>query len=171
VLIEAMPEVLRQFPAARAVVIGGVHRAGEAYAAALRARVQALGIADRVLFAGFRNDVVDVMNAMDVIAHTSVRPEPFGRVILEGMLLGKPVVATDAGGVPELIEDGESGFLVPPGDAPALAAKLAEILQDPDRARRVGHQGRSWARERFALSRQVREMTEIYEQLAGGHPA
>ena len=73
------------------------------------------------------------MNAWDVVVHASVRPEPFGRVILEGMLLGKPVIATAAGGVPELIDDGRTGFLVPPGDATALADCLRRVLADARR--------------------------------------
>lgn len=171
VLVEAMAEVLRRVPNARAVVIGGVHRAGEAYAARVRERAGRADVDGRVVFTGFRSDVVDVMNAMDVIAHTSVRPEPFGRVILEGMLLGKPVIATRGGGVSELIEEGESGFFVPPADVTALARRLVEIREDPDRARRIGQQARARARERFALSKQVKEMSEIYERLAEGRDA
>lgn len=148
------------------VIAGGVHRAGEAYATELRERIVALGLADRIHLVGFRPDIPDVMNAWDVVVHASVRPEPFGRVILEGMLLGKPVVATAAGGVPELIDDGHTGFLVPPGDARALAARLHEILAGPQRGRAIGARAREWTRQHFSLSRQVQEMSEIYEHTA-----
>ncbi len=148
------------------VIAGGVHRAGEAYAAALRARIAELGLGDRVHLIGFRADIPDVMNAWDVVVHASVRPEPFGRVILEGMLLGKPVVAMAAGGVPELITHEETGWLVPPGDAAALAAQLRQLLADPARTRAVGARSREWARERFALGRHVAEMSQIYTDAA-----
>jgi len=164
VLVEAMPKVIEARPEAHAIVVGGVHRAGEAYGKRLRERCAALGLDARVHFAGFRKDVVDVVNALDVVVHASVRPEPFGRVILEGMLLGKPVVAAAAGGVPELIEDGRTGFLVPPGDAVALADRLARVLGALDDAHAVGARGREWARQRFALARQVEEMSQIYEE-------
>jgi glycosyltransferase involved in cell wall biosynthesis len=109
------------------------------------------------------------MNTWDVVVHASVRPEPFGRVILEGMLLGKPVIATAAGGVPELIDDGRTGFLVPPGNASALADCLRRVLSAPDDARAIGARARDWARQNFSLARQVSEMSEIYEGAARMH--
>jgi glycosyltransferase involved in cell wall biosynthesis len=166
VFVEAFAAVAAEFPAAHGLLVGGVHRAGETYARDLRARVQALGLEGRVHCIGFRADVVDVMNALDIVVHASVRPEPFGRVILEGMLLGKPVVATAAGGVPELIRDGETGFLVPPGDAAALAETLRRLLSDAATARAVAVRARQWAEREFSLARQVAEMSAIYETAA-----
>ncbi|MBX3027544.1 glycosyltransferase family 4 protein [bacterium] len=151
---------------AHCVIAGGVHRAGEAYAAALRARIDELGLGGRVHLTGFRADIPEVMNAWDIVVHASVRPEPFGRVILEGMLLGKPVIATAAGGVPELITHEETGYLVPPGDAAALAAQLGALLADPETARATGARSRDWARARFALDRHVAEMCQIYTDAA-----
>ncbi len=166
VLIEAMGQLAEKEPTAHCVIVGGTHRAGEGYAATVRERVKALGLSDRIHFVGFREDIPDVMNAFDVLVHASVRPEPFGRVILEGMLLGKPVVATAAGGVPELIEHERTGFLVPPGDVDALAACLKRILAAPEEARSVGRRAQLWARPQFSLRRQVAEMSEIYEAAA-----
>jgi glycosyltransferase involved in cell wall biosynthesis len=168
VLVEALGRLGVATPA-HAVVVGGVHRAGEAYAKALRERVRALDLEGRVHFVGFREDIPDVMNAWDVVVHASVRPEPFGRVILEGMLLGKPVIATAAGGVPELIEDGRTGFLVPPGDDAALAACLRRVLAAPEESGAMGGRARAWAREQFSLTRHVAEMSAIYEAAARIH--
>lgn len=165
VLVEALG-LLADRADLHCVIAGGVHRAGEAYAAELRARIAELGLGERVHLTGFRADIPDVMNAWDVVVHASVRPEPFGRVILEAMLLGKPVVATAAGGVPELITHEQTGFLVPPGDAAALAAQLRRLLADPDAGRAVGARSRDWARERFALGRHVAEMCQIYTDAA-----
>ena len=170
VVVEALG-LLADRPDVHGVIAGGVHRAGERYVAELRARLTALGLDGRVHFTGFRSDISDVMNAWDVVVHASVRPEPFGRVILEGMLLGKPVIATAAGGVPELIDDGRVGYLVPPGDAPALADCLRRVLVAPDDARTLGARARNWAREHFSLARQVAEMSEIYEGAARIHRA
>jgi glycosyltransferase involved in cell wall biosynthesis len=169
VLVEAMARVVEVVPEARGLIIGGVHRAGAAYHQQLQARIRDLRLDRCLCITGFRDDVADVMNALDIVVHTSVRPEPFGRVILEGMLLGKAVVATAAGGVPELIRDGETGFLVPPDDAARLAERLIPLLQDPTLRRRVGRQAQAWAREHCSLQRHVASMSAIYEELANGH--
>jgi glycosyltransferase involved in cell wall biosynthesis len=164
ILVDAMELVASRYPKAHCLIIGGVHRAGEEYAEELRGRVRRLGLGERVHFVGFREDVPDVIQALDVVVHASVRPEPFGRVILEGMLLGKPVVASKAGGVLELIEHEKTGYLVPPGDVPALADCLTTILAQPERAAAMGRYAAEWARKQFSLARQVEEMSQIYEE-------
>ena len=142
VLVEAMARVIDAVPGARGLIVGGVHRAGAAYHEQLQARIRELAL-ESVPFSitGFRRDVADVINALDVVVHTSMRPEPFGRVILEGMLLGKPVVASAAGGVPELIRDGDTGFLTTPGRRRRLAERLIPLLQDADLAAAGGAAG------------------------------
>lgn len=165
VLVEAMARVVTEVPEARALIIGGVHRAGAVYNDELQRQIRGHSLGENVLVTGFRRDIANVMNALDVVVHTSVRPEPFGRVILEGMLLGKPVVASAAGGVPELIEEGETGFLIPPGDSGALAARLVELLRDEELRRRIGERGRTWAREKFSLDHHVQAFSELYEKL------
>lgn len=166
VLVEAMGKIAAEFPDAVCLMAGGVHRAGEEYCAAMRERIEQLGLKDRVRLLGFRNDVPDLINAVDVVVHASVRPEPFGRVILEGMLAGKLVIATDAGGVRELIEDDQTGRLVPPGDADALADCLRIGLQDPTRSAAIGRNARDWATRKFSLKSHVDEMSALYERTA-----
>ncbi|HVO23186.1 MAG TPA: glycosyltransferase family 4 protein [Candidatus Margulisiibacteriota bacterium] len=166
VLVEAMARIVEQVPQAHGFIVGGVHRAGTAYNERLMRRIQELKLNGALSTTGFRRDVADVINALDVVVHTSVRPEPFGRVILEGMLLGKPVVASAAGGVPELIRDGETGFLTPPGDAARLADRVIPLLRDPTLRRRIGAQARAWARDHLSLRRHVAAMSTIYESLA-----
>jgi glycosyltransferase involved in cell wall biosynthesis len=118
-------DALDRLPGWQALLVGDALFAEDGpYAAALRARAAAPGLAGRVHFLGFRDDVPALVKACDVVAHTSVAPEPFGRVIVEGMLAGRPVVAADAGGAREIVEDGRTGRLVAPGDAGALAAAL-----------------------------------------------
>jgi glycosyltransferase involved in cell wall biosynthesis len=165
ILVEALAQVVRAVPETHAFIVGGVHRAGAAYHARLQERIRELQLEKAISITGFRSDVADVVNALDVVVHTSVRPEPFGRVILEGMLLGKPVVATAAGGVPEMIRDGETGFLTTPGNAAELADRLITVLQDAALRRRAGEQAQAWAREQFSLEQHVAGMTAIYERL------
>jgi glycosyltransferase involved in cell wall biosynthesis len=169
VLVEAMARIVAAVPEARGLIVGGVHRAGKAYSDRLRERIHELRLERNLAITGFRIDVADVMNALDVVVHTSVRAEPFGRVILEGMLLGKPVVASAAGGVPELILEGETGFLTTPGAAAELADRLIPLLQDGQLRQSVGHKAQRWARERFSLERHVAEMSGLYRNLTKGH--
>jgi glycosyltransferase involved in cell wall biosynthesis len=169
VLVEAMARVVEAVPEARGLIVGGVHRAGKAYSDRLRERIHELQLDGHLAITGFRTDVADVMNALDVVVHTSVRAEPFGRVILEAMLLGKPVVASAAGGVPELIEEGQTGFLTPPGEAGQLAERLIPLLRDSAMRQRLGQRARAWARDRCSLARHVAEMSALYRNLTKGH--
>lgn len=147
VLLEALAEV----PGTHALLVGGALFGEEAYEASLQEMAVRLGLEQRVHFLGFRRDIPALMLACDVIAHTSVAAEPFGRVIVEGMLAGKPVVATRAGAAPEIIEDQESGLLVPAGDAAALAGALLTLQQQPGKAALLARQGWERARTHFAL--------------------
>ena len=164
-LIEAIHRLRPEFPDIKALIVGGVHRSGEAYHRKLKGKLENRGLAELLSFTGFRDDVPDIVNALDVVVHTSIRPEPFGRVILEAMLLGKPVVASAAGGVPELIEHGETGRLFRPGDAGDLAVQLKGLFADRELRQRMGERARQWARERFTLDRHVDEMSRLYDEL------
>lgn len=168
VVIEAVARARAAAPGMICLIVGGVHRAGNSYARQLQERVAALGLGEQVRFVGFRSDVPDVMHALDVVVHASIRPEPFGRVILEGMLLGRPVVAAAAGGVPEFVDHGRTGFLVPPGDSQALADALVMLAGDPELRRRVGTAAQADALQRFSLARHVEDMTALYDSLIKG---
>lgn len=162
VLLEALPYL----PEVHALLVGEAIFGEQAYATALRERTKALGVEDRVHFAGFRRDVPQLMRLSDVVAHTSVAPEPFGRVIVEGMLARRPVVATKAGGAVEIVEDGVSGILVPPGDSQALARALKDLLADPERARTLSEAGYAAAVERFSLQAMLRGVDQQLREVA-----
>lgn len=164
VFLQAMVEVVRAYPTAVALVVGGAHRSGRSYADSLRKFVAENGLGKSVVFTGARQDVPDIMNAMDVIVHSSVRGEPFGRVIIEGMSVGRPVVATRAGGVPEFVHDGVDGLLVQPGDPAELARVLVRLLEDPDLRRRLSR-GAEEAVRNFTLERHVEQMTRLYDHI------
>jgi hypothetical protein len=167
VLVEALDLLRESRPRLIALLVGGVHRSGADYADQVREFVAARGLSSRVLWTGARTDVPDLMNAMDVVLHTSVRGEPFGRVIIEGMAVGKPVVATRAGGVPEFVHDGEDAILVAPGDATALAACLERLLGDAAECERLARNARTSA-SRFAVAHHVEAMTAVFERAAAG---
>jgi glycosyltransferase involved in cell wall biosynthesis len=148
VLIEALAKGL---PQVAAVLVGEPLFGEEEYAKQLRQQVEALGLGDRVRFLGFQSDVISLMHACDLIAHTSTAPEPFGRVVVEGMLCGRPVVAADAGGVTELIEPGHTGWLTPPGDAAALAVAIQQCIEQPEEAEKRAIAAQTDASQRFHI--------------------
>jgi glycosyltransferase involved in cell wall biosynthesis len=163
VFLRAARRILDRLPNALGVVVGGPPPGYEAYAEHLRDLARDLGIADRLVFAGFRHDVPQVLSALDVVVHASVEPEPFGRVIAEAMAMKRPVVASAAGGPLEIIEDGRSGFLVPPGDHEGLARRVIEVLEDPVRAAEVAEQGFREAVGRFSAGEHARLVQDVYD--------
>jgi glycosyltransferase involved in cell wall biosynthesis len=129
----------------------------------VRELARELGIAHRVRFLGFRKDVPQLMRVVDCIAHVSIDPEPFGRVVVEGMFAGRPVIASRAGGVPEIIEDGVSGILIKPGSPDELAAALLRIFSDPVATARMAANGQARA---LALFSEARMLGEIEQQVS-----
>jgi glycosyltransferase involved in cell wall biosynthesis len=158
-LIEAAARVRQRLPEARFVCVGE----GE-----LRPRLQALcrerGLLDRWIFAGFRHDLDRLIPAFTVFCLSS-HMEGLGTSLLDAMAFGRPVVATAAGGIPEAVEDGVTGRVVPIRDPAALAAALAETLGDPARARAMGDAGRRRFEERFTADRMVDETLSAYDGL------
>ncbi|MGI4862017.1 MAG: glycosyltransferase family 4 protein [Janthinobacterium lividum] len=144
-----------------AVLVGAPFFGSEDYAQELRLQVKRLGIEGRVHFMGFQADIPCMMRAMDVIAHTSTAPEPFGRVIVEGMLAGKPVIGSKAGGVTEIIDDGHSGLLVQPDDPVALSKAITTLRNNPALAHQMAVVGQANARVSFTPAAHCRKMTDV----------
>lgn len=150
-------EALRSLPGVHLVVVGEAlfTEDDRAYRDELQRTAEEPGLQGRVHFLGFQSDVTPLLQAMDVVVHCSVAAEPFGRVIVEAMLAGTPVVATHGGGVDEIITDGEDGFLVPPADPPALALAVGKIIQDPALGAKLSSVALASASERFSMEKTV----------------
>ncbi len=159
-------DALTRLPDVHALLVGDALFGEDAYALRLREQVERLGLAERVHFLGFRRDIPELMGCADIVAHTSVSAEPFGRVVVEGMLSGKPVVATRAGAVPEIIRDGETGLMVEPGDAVALASTIGGLLENPVRAAALGAAARCAAAEQFSLTALADGLARCFDELA-----
>ena len=155
-LLEALPRVK-----ATAVLVGRDLEHDGAYERLLRAEAERLGVAGRVVFTGYRRDVPAVLAGCDVFCLPS-RAEGLPLVVLEAMAQGKPVVATAVGGTAELVVDGETGLLVPPGDAIALADALSALLTDPERARQLGEAGRARVERQFSLAASTERVLALY---------
>ena len=155
---DVVMRALGQVPSGVALFVGDEEDGG--YANELRLLAAKLGVAERVRFLGFREDVPQLMRLVDCVVHASTDPEPFGRVIVEGMLAGRPVIATRAGGIPEIIEDGVSGILITPGSPDELAEALRRIFSDPVAAARMAASGQARALAFFSDERMLREIEQ-----------
>jgi glycosyltransferase involved in cell wall biosynthesis len=159
-LLAALPEVFRRVPRARALIFGE----GE-LRPALEAQARALGLGERVVFAGFRSDLDALVPRFDLFCLSS-RWEGLGTSLLDAMAFARPIVATAAGGIPEAVEDGVNGRVVPVRDPAALAAALVELLEDPARRASLGRAGRERFLARFTADRMVEETLAVYRELA-----
>lgn len=166
-IVRATAALRKRFPGIRCVLVGGHGPADAHYMERLRSLCDALEIESNVIFAGFQKNAIDYMRLMDVVAHTSVSPEPFGIVTLEAMSLGKPLVSTTIGGPAEVVVNGVTGILVEPGKPEVLAGAIARLLDDPGAAAEMGERGRRRLHEEFSLEKNLRRTLEVYERVLG----
>jgi glycosyltransferase involved in cell wall biosynthesis len=169
VLLEAVPAILRSVPDALVVFVGPDYdmRAG------MQARARELAIESAVTFLGPQPDEVipALYAACSVFVFPTCTPiECLGLSMVQAMATGRPVVGSDINGIPEVILPGATGELVPPSDAPALAAALIKVLTDPQRAARMGELGRKRAEEVFNQDRLVDELGDLYRSIAAARP-
>jgi glycosyltransferase involved in cell wall biosynthesis len=172
--LEAMAKAIKQIPDLRGIIIGemveipGCINRNQRYYKKVKKLAKALDLSDKIIFAGFRNDVPRIIGALDVIVHASSIPEPFGLVIIEGMAAGKPVVATAAGGALEIIEDGVNGLLVPCRDSKAMSRAILHVISNPDRAWQIGMAARKRVAEKFTVQHQVKAVEKLYDDILAG---
>jgi glycosyltransferase involved in cell wall biosynthesis len=148
-------QALAKLPDVGCIIVGDALFGEQDYATQLRAMVAELGLGDRVRFLGHRSDVPRLMQAVDVMVHPSIDPEPFGRTLVEAMLVGVPVVATDAGAAPDILERGRAGSLVPSGDAPALARAISAVLAGAEQLQPQLDYALRRARSEYSLARML----------------
>jgi glycosyltransferase involved in cell wall biosynthesis len=165
VFLDGVAALRERVPDVAALVVGAPP-AGKPYLETLRVQAERLGIADRVVFTGARDDVPELLQVCDVVVSCSTRPEALPRVLIEAMAAGRPVVATAHGGALDLVEDDRTGYLVQPERPDLLADALARLLALPDRGRALGAAGRERARTHFTLDRMVDETLAVYREVA-----
>lgn len=157
--LDAAARIAAQEPTARFVIVGdGVLRS------ALEQQAKELGIADRVVFTGWRRDLPRIYVDLDALVVSSDN-EGTPVSAIEAMACGCPVVATRVGGLPDLIIDRATGRLVPPRDADALASAVVNLIHSPEAARELGRNAREAVRQRFAVTRLIDDMDQLYSQL------
>lgn len=162
-LIRAMPRIVGERPDAVLLVVGtGPDET------ALRALARDLGVADRIRFAGYQSDPQPFYQAMDVFALASAH-EAFGLVLVEAMFAALPVVATRVGGIPGIVEELHTGYLVERYQPDALARAILTLAHDETTRCGMGRNGRARARERFTVERYVRDVEDLYQRLLAEH--
>ena len=161
-LIDAAALVVRQVPDVRVVILGDGELRG-----ALEDQIRHLHLERHVFLAGFRADAIELLKDFDVFALSSIY-EGMCTSLVDAMAAGKPAVATAVGGVPEVLADGETGFLVPPRDPRRMAEPIVRRLKDEGLRRRMGGAGFERARRLFTVDRMVRETADAYQQLVAG---
>ncbi len=137
---------------------------GAAVERELRSKIQETGMENRVTHTGYRTDIPEIIAALDIVLMPA-EDEPFARVVLEGMCMGKPVIGTRSGGVPEVVEDGSSGLLVPPRNPRALARAIQSLVDDPAGAHRLAENGRMRAISEFSVESHLRRVEETYSRV------
>lgn len=162
VLLAAFAMLTGRFPELRLTIVGGGDDAPE-----LKMMASRLGVAELATFAGSlgRDDIFDLMATAGMVVMPS-RIEPFGLVALEAAHMGRPVVASSVDGLPEVVLHGQTGLLVPPDDAPALADAIASLVDDPERARVLGERARARALEAFTWEGFVDSYERLFEAVA-----
>jgi glycosyltransferase involved in cell wall biosynthesis len=130
----------------------------------LISQIDQAGLANTIYLTGRLANIPEILADLDVVVHTSLRPDPLPNVLLESMAMAKIIIASAGGGVTELVEDGVSGIVIKPGDVNSLANHLTAIIEETNRFRQLGERARQRALQEFSVGRQHAEMLSIYER-------
>lgn len=167
VVVRACARLRERLPDVHCLLVGDTAESDFAYRQQLEVLIREEGLDGRIVFTGFQKDPADYMNAMDVVVHASTLPEPFGRVLIEAMALGKPLVASRDGAVTEIIAEEISGLTFTAGDDVELAGQIYRLLTDKQLAQSMGENARRQVREEFDIRRNVQKTEALYEELFG----
>ena len=167
--IKAIADIANKFPELKGIIVGNVQDdyfgSNRVYFKKLKSLIDKLNVKEKIVFTGFRKDVPRILSAMDIVVHASTTPEPFGLVIIEGMASGKPVVATGAGGVLDIIEDGVNGILVKCKDEKAISNAIYQLVSDKEKSIKIGLEGQKKVYKNFRIENQIIAIQELYDNV------
>lgn len=169
--VQAVLRALPEQPHLKGIIVGDGSGGSDAYLRSVRECVETSGHGDRFVFVGYQPDVEGYYHAVDAVVHASVEPEPFGRVVPEGMAAGKPVIAAGEGGPVEVVTEGVDGLLAAPRDVDGLATALSTLAGDPELGRRMGRHGREKVEHSFTVERIAGQVRSVYDELLTGFRA
>ncbi len=162
VFLRAAASVHAKFPNTVFRIIGSPLFGEDAYHDSLRASCTTLGLDACVEFTGFVSDISNAIADLDILVHASTIAEPFGQVIIEGMAAGKPVVATNGGGVPEIVVDQVTGYLVPMNDVPEMANAILKLMEYPAQRNIMGTNGKMRVEKAFRIESTAKNVQDVY---------
>ncbi|WP_288378466.1 glycosyltransferase family 4 protein [uncultured Massilia sp.] len=164
ILLQAAPRLFARYPRARILLVGAAYGRDDLFARDIARQVAAPAMAGRVMLLGGRSDVADILALSSVVVHASTRPEPFGRTFLEGMAVGRPVIASAEGGPLDVITHEHDGLLIPPRDPALLAGAILRILDQPEWAGRMARQAAHTAR-RYSIEAHTAAVADILRRI------
>jgi glycosyltransferase involved in cell wall biosynthesis len=164
-LLKALRDLIRTFPKIMLWIVGKEpEQSTERYAEQLYQYVEQMNLEHHVRFWGFQKDIPNILAQLDILLLPSLQ-EPFGKIVVEAMAMGKPVIASKVGGVPEIVVDGKTGILVPPRDPEAIQRALEHLIHKKETRIQMGLEGQKRVKRFFNIQRTVRHTEQIYEQL------
>lgn len=161
VFLDAVQRLVKPLPNVRFLIVGGGINEEE-----VRAAVQRLGLSERVTMTGVVNPIPPLLKSIDIVVLPSLSNEGLPNSVMEGMAASLPIVATDTGGTRELVIDGHTGFLIPPGDGTVLADRIERLCRDAELRRKMGEAGRNHIVQHYTAERMARKFAALYEDLA-----
>jgi len=170
VLLDAAPRILERYPHAHLLLVGGAYGKDRDFADEIARRAAAPALRGRVRLLGMRGDVPEILALSTIVLHASTKPEPFGRTFLEGMALGKAVIASNEGGPLDVIEDGVDGLLIPPRDPERLAGAVLRLLDQPDFAATLAGRAAIKARD-YSIERHTEAICAVLHRVMRGDQA
>lgn len=164
VIVEAVPLILKKQPDVVFVFVGkeSQHARYGGYKSKMISRAKELGVDKQIIFTGFREDIGHVVSSFDIFVHASISPDPFPTTVLEAMAMGKPIIASNSGGVKEQIENGVDGILVEPGDVYEIAEKIIFLLSNPRIAIDIGEKAQKSCERKFRWTKIIRQIEQVY---------
>ncbi len=163
--LEAMEILIVSHPDVKLLIVGeaGNNEEDQHFYIKLQEIAAREKLLNKVIFTGLRDDMPEIMSASDIVVHSALKPEPFGRVIAEAMATNTPVIATSEGGVPEIIKHQENGILVTPGDSIYLADSVSRLIDDAEFSAGLAEKGRRYVKDQFSLSSHVEQLHSLYD--------
>ncbi len=171
IAVEALALLAEKYPQLRLVLVGGAARTQQDYEAELRSLIAARQLHERVMLLPFTNQIASIYNAIDVNLLIS-GDEGFGRTIIEAGSVGVPTIGAQAGGIPEIIRNGETGWLVPVDEPQALADVITDLVEQPEKVKTAGEAARQMVNSRFTIEKHTQHVMDLYDRVlkkqAGG---
>ncbi|MFC1806940.1 glycosyltransferase family 4 protein [Candidatus Omnitrophota bacterium] len=163
IFIEACAKVKREYRDLKFFIVGLPYY--DDYQGELERLIKKLNLQDDIEFTGYIDDVNQIMDLLDIVVHASVEPEPCGRIVIESMGFGKPLIATRLGGNLDLVEDGVSGLLIQPGDSKKLADAILFLINNPNKSKQLGANAMKRVRDKFSIEGTVNKIEQIYRDI------